>query len=427
MLLSRQYFHVSFKKTILYFFTLTVAFHDSMSLFGFFTFLIIANQLISGTMLSFSLVPEPMMIPLVRDEEDLEDLYIDDFFWLHERGVDLLFIFVFFHLLRKLYMSNIDYEQEFAWKSGAFSFLIIQGVVFFGLVLCCTHLSEITLTIAANALHTFFFFKGKAYWWLFTDRLLNTDTMLRLAYAHYLLAFFLAFLGVVHGIDMHYDWKTESSFDGIKQEMMWWDEALSNELGKTIDILAIIAFCCFLLYEEPEALSYEIFMWGDVGMSTDVRFYGVAPHWYFRPYMAWLIVCPHHRPGIFGLVYFFLIIFYQPNIHGVNESSSYKNNINFFDASSRYYAPKLSRILVEADLWHQTFYALFIMAVAYSTTFLPYGRFYNRLGGNNGMLLAYLYIFLYLGIPNLKKNYSYTYFKLFIYSLISPFKKEATI
>jgi hypothetical protein len=67
------------------------------------------------------------------------------------------------------------------------------------------------------------------------------------------------------------------------------------------------------------------------------------------------------------------------------------------------------------------------MAVAYSTSFLPYGRFYNRLGGNNGMLLAYLYIFLYLGIPNLKKNYSYTYFKLFIYSLISPFKKEATI
>ena len=28
-----------------------------------------------------------------------------------------------------------------------------------GLVLCCTHLSEITLTIAANALHTFFFLK----------------------------------------------------------------------------------------------------------------------------------------------------------------------------------------------------------------------------------------------------------------------------
>ena len=98
-----------------------------------------------------------------------------------------------------------SYEQEYAWKSGSFSFLIIQLVVFLGLVLCCTHLSEITLTIAANALHTVFFFKGKAYWWLFTDRFLNVDTVIRLAYLHYVAAFFLAFLGVIHGTDMHYD------------------------------------------------------------------------------------------------------------------------------------------------------------------------------------------------------------------------------
>jgi hypothetical protein len=40
----------------------------------------ILSQLISGIMLSFSLIPEPMLIPIVRDEEDLEDLYTDDFF-----------------------------------------------------------------------------------------------------------------------------------------------------------------------------------------------------------------------------------------------------------------------------------------------------------------------------------------------------------
>jgi hypothetical protein len=51
-----------------------------MSLYGFFIILVITNQLISGTMLAFSLVPEPMMVPLVRDEEDSEDIYIDDFF-----------------------------------------------------------------------------------------------------------------------------------------------------------------------------------------------------------------------------------------------------------------------------------------------------------------------------------------------------------
>ena len=125
------------------------------------------------------------------------------------------------HLFRKLYLVVCDLEQEYSWKSGVFSFLIIQVVVFMGLVLCCTHLSEITLTIAANALHTFFAFKGKPYWWFFTDKLLNSDTIIRLAYGHYVLAFYLGFLGLVHGVDMHYDWKTENNFDGIRQELNW--------------------------------------------------------------------------------------------------------------------------------------------------------------------------------------------------------------
>jgi hypothetical protein len=59
---------------------LSVAFHDIFSVFGFFVFLIVINQIISGTMLSFSLVLEPMIVPMVREEEDVEDLYIDDFF-----------------------------------------------------------------------------------------------------------------------------------------------------------------------------------------------------------------------------------------------------------------------------------------------------------------------------------------------------------
>lgn len=407
-----------------------------MSLFGFFTFLIIANQLISGTMLAFSLVPEPMMIPLVRDEEDLEDLYTDDFFWLHERGVDLLFIFVFFHLLRKMYLAVYSYEQEYAWKSGAFSFLIIQLVVFLGLVLCCTHLSEITLTIAANALHTVFFFKGKAYWWLFTDRFLNTDTLIRLAYLHYVSAFFLAFLGVIHGTDMHYDWKNEDTCDGLRIEMIWWDEALLNELSKTIDIILLVGFFCFFLYEMPEALTYEIFMWGDVGMSTDIRFYGVAPHWYFRPYMAWLIVCPSHRPGLFGLVYFFVIIFYQPNLHGTHDTKNYKTSMLSWNFSkikqfimktfvdnkkaeiidTYKYKYRLVKLPVESTLYYQLTYAVFVMCIFYTTTFLPYGRFYNRLGGNVGMLSAYLYIFLYLGLPSFKKSTLLSFHKNYYYS-----------
>jgi hypothetical protein len=68
------------KRQLIYFTLLNVSFHEINSIFGFVTMLTITLQLVSGTMLSFSLIPEPMIVPIVRDEEDVEDLYTDDFF-----------------------------------------------------------------------------------------------------------------------------------------------------------------------------------------------------------------------------------------------------------------------------------------------------------------------------------------------------------
>lgn len=155
------YFSFTSKNLTQYVQILSVKYHFFCSISGFFVILVIILQILSGILLAFSLIPEPMLVPIVRDEEDLDDLYADDFFWLHERGVDLIFIFSYFHLLRKLYICVFYSEQEFAWKSGAFSFVIFQVVTFLGLVLCCTHLSDITLTIACNILHTFFFLQEK--------------------------------------------------------------------------------------------------------------------------------------------------------------------------------------------------------------------------------------------------------------------------
>jgi quinol-cytochrome oxidoreductase complex cytochrome b subunit len=414
-------------KLFQYFTTMSVAFHDTNSLYGFFILLVVTSQLISGTMLSFSLIPEPMLIPIVRDEEDLEDLYTDDFFWLHERGVDLIFIFSYMHLFRKLYIAAYDLDQEVSWKSGTFTFLIFQVVTFCGLILCCTHLSEITLTIAANILHTFFFFKGKVYWWLFTDKTLNTDTLIRLAYAHYLSAFYMFYLAILHGLDLHYDWKNEISYDGLEAEMVWWDEAFANEIGTFLEAVIVLIIICWWMYPEPESISYELFMWGDIGLVTDVRFYGVAPHWYFRPFMAWLIVCPHHKTGIFGLLYFFFVLFHQPTLHGVRKKTKKKwiklfnlnispnlmKYLHFRNIFKRNTAPFIN---VELNIFYQFTYTLFVVAALYTSSFLPYGRFYNRLGGNQGMLGAYLYVCIYLTFSSFRKpfiltQYNYAVFK----------------
>jgi len=409
---------MSISTLIQYFSILTVSFHDINSIYGFFLILIVVSQLVTGTMVSFSLVPEPMLVPIVREEEDLEDLYTDDFFWLHERGVDMLFIFSWIHLFRKMYINAYEYEHEVAWKSGVFTFLVLHAVTFFGLVLCCTHLSEITLTIAANIVNTFVLFTGKVYWWIFTDKNLNTDTLIRLAYAHYVSAFYMAYIAVLHGVDMHYDWKNETSYDGIETEMIWWDEALSNELGSFLELILILNIICWIMYPEPEALSYEIFMWGDVGIVTDVRYYGVAPHWYFRPYMAWLIVCPHHNLGIFGMVYLFWVLFNQPTLHGMFDTSfHYQRKLllfRFVYKKNSFYTKNYFNS--ELSLYFQFTYTVFVMCALYTGSFLPYGRFYNRLGGNIGMLASYMYVLCYLTFSFLRRP---VWLELYYYHLFN--------
>lgn len=362
-------------------------------------------------MLSFSYVPESMNIPLSREEEDLENRYVDDFFFLHERGVDLLELFLFIHLLRKLYLNLADVEQEFAWKTGVFLFLLLQVVIFTGLVLCCTHLSDITLLIASNILQTFCFFTGKIYWLIFTDQTLNIDTVTRLAYLHFFLGILVSVFTVYHGIDMHYDWKTDSDYDYVQQEINWFDEALSGELGQSVEFLIILGFLCVYLFGEPESLSYEIFMWGDIGMITDVRFYGVAPHWYFRPYMSWLLSCPFHYTGIIGLILFFVAFYFQPNIIGRGEFDLYSSAktviINVLAGIQLVFKKLVNIYRTTPDIEYMYFitYSIFVVTIWYSFSYLPYGRFFNRLGGNDATLSAFMYIFVYLSGLSLRVSY----------------------
>ena len=80
---SKRFTKSAFGILVSYFSFLSVNLHNYLALFGFYTFAIIFNQLLSGVMLSFSFIPEPM-VSLVREEEDLEDMYTDHVFWLHE-------------------------------------------------------------------------------------------------------------------------------------------------------------------------------------------------------------------------------------------------------------------------------------------------------------------------------------------------------
>lgn len=66
--------------------------------------------------------------------------------------------------------------------------------------------------------------------------------MIRLAYAHYLSAFYMFYLAVLHGLELHFDWKNEATHDALESEMVWWDEAFSNELGSFLETILLLNF-----------------------------------------------------------------------------------------------------------------------------------------------------------------------------------------
>jgi hypothetical protein len=115
---------------------------------------------------------------------------------------------------------------------------------------------------------------------------MNLDTIIRLMYLHYISAFVLVALAIYHSLEMHYDWKDTSFDESHKSLLSWADDVLKNEVLALSLLLILCDSACAHLYSLSEPASTELFMWGDVGSTSEIRFFGVTPHWYFRAYMS---------------------------------------------------------------------------------------------------------------------------------------------
>ena len=117
--------------------------------------------------------------------------------------------------------------------------------------------------------------------------------------------------------------------------------------------------------------------------------------------MAFLLVVPHALIGVFGLALFFILIYYQISLHNAGELRNYKssvfkglNNTKFFKTYS------IDTFNIDFSFTYQLRFFFFMMACLYTTTFLPNGKYYLALGGNDILLASYVIIFLHLTFPS---------------------------
>jgi len=119
--------------------------------------------------------------------------------------------------------------------------------------------------------------------------------------------------------------------------------------------------------------------------------------------MSFLLVVPHSFMGVFGLILFFFLLYYQITLSRSNEVDVFSKFSPAVAARLQPYKLHMSgQFEVEYSFFRQMTFFAFLAACLYTTTFLPNGKYYQLLGGNTGMLLSYFYIFFYLTFPRFR-------------------------
>ena len=108
-----------------------------------------------------------------------------------------------------------------------------------------------------------------------------------------------------------------------------------------------------------------------------------------------------HLSGIFGLLLIFFALYHQVTLAGASDFTSKRTStVGVFNQSQTVINTRA--LNMDISLINQITFYLFIMALFYTTTFLPAGRYYQRVGGNFGMLFSYFYVMGYLVFFNLR-------------------------
>jgi len=368
---------------------LLLPFSSVTSIIGFMLLIAILLQLLSGFFLAWYFVPEPGFIVDLREEMFNDTRFGLEVFWMHVRGVDTIMVLSYMHILKKIFLKNYVTAESDGWLLGGYAFFWFHYVVALGITLSASHLSDLTLTIIANMFWSVFNNIYKTYYIIFTNKHLNVDQLTRLMLFHYFTPWYYLYLVKLHVLFCHESWDTDSGENTYEDRsgffISWFYDALLKEFQDAcywVNYLFI-----YFLFHHFHALTINYFFferWNIVEVD-DIRFYGVAPHWYFRPFMGLLTVTPSHYEGLFWMASFFILLAILPILYNL-----YNNYIDY-----------VATIPMQHSLLQTSSFIFFMMSLYCTASMLPCGRYYyapeNGYVGNPWVKISYQYIYLYLG------------------------------
>ena len=367
---------------------LILPFSSLTSILGFCLFLSILSQLVSGFFLAWYYIPEPGLVVELREEMFEETRFGAEVYYVHVRGVDVIFVLSYLHILKKIYLKNYITSEGDGWILGGYAFFWFHYIVGLGICLSATHLSDLTLTIAANVYWSLVNNIHKSYYFIFTNKHLNVDELARLMILHYLTPWYYLYLIKLHIIFCHEGWDSDSDKNTYEDKsnswISWFYDAFIKEIQDSWNIVIFFFTYFFFHHYDLDSVVYMFFERWNISELDEIRFYGVAPHWYFRPLMGLLTIAPTHFEGIMWLGLFFILLTFTPVVYNVYNSKN-----------------KNIPVVPMRDSYLQTFsFIVFMFSLFTTASMLPCGRYYydpeGGYVGNTWVKWSYQYIYWYL-------------------------------
>ncbi len=364
---------------------LVLPFSSVTSIIGFMLLLTIVMQLLSGFFLGWYYIPEPGLVIELREEMFNDTRFGAEVFYMHVRGVDTIFVLSYMHILKKIYLKNYVTAESDGWLLGGYAFFWFHYIVALGISLSATHLSDLTLTIIANIFWSVFNFAYKTYYIIFTNKHLNTDQLTRLMVLHYFTPWYYLYLVQLHVMFCHESWDSDSGENVYEDKsgsyISWFYDAFLKEIQDAWYWTLFVFTYFFLHHFNASTVNYFFFERWNISELDEIRFYGVAPHWYFRPLMGLLVVSPSHYEGLMWMGLWFVLLAALPIIY-----NGYNSNNNY-----------LPIIPMQSSLLQTCCFILFMLSMYCTASMLPCGRYYYAPEGG------------YVGNPWVKFSYQYAY------------------
>jgi quinol-cytochrome oxidoreductase complex cytochrome b subunit len=295
----------------------------------------------------------------------------------------------YMHILKKIYLKNYVTSESDGWLLGGYAFFIFHLIVALGISLSANHLSDLTLTIIANIFWSLIDNIYKTYYIIFTNKHLNVDQLTRFMILHYFTPWYYLYLVKLHIMFCHESWDSDSGENTYEDKsgsyVSWFYDAFLKEIQDAW-YWVILTFSYFAIHHFTGAtVHYSFFERWNISELDEIRFYGVAPHWYFRPLMGILVISPTHYEGLMWMGLWLALLAFLPVIY------------NFYNPQGKY----LEVIPMQNSILQTTFFIIFMMSLYCACSILPCGRYYYEPEGG------------YVGNPWVKFSYQFGYLYLF--------------